>query len=510
MNSSNGILSSWFAIPNTSERIQCGAGGPDNPSRPSLSIARHLFTLSGVEGSLSSSSPLNDLHTLPSSVSRKSCIACPPWRATLTKTAGCIPTIPILVHPERLLRRERARPSVPRSAREVLPWGMRSLQFFLWPPIVTSLPPYIVASRSRWTSSPWQAIISLRRHHRLWRPSPRRGNEHFSKRTESAGVLSLRICGHTALDRAFIWRGDRRSGRSWLRRLFHANPAEPGSCQAAGPEQNSHRAARSGQLAPRRPERPPRGHRAESRHDPGGNFQGPEPRRIHSQGAADRRPETHRATHASAEGKRGKTGSRGHRSRRRQKRHRSHQERSGSHENQNGQRHGRHERDERPHRPQPRRPRRTQAPRRSQLLRILNPEIQSAAARRPRAGHAQQNRSQKIQVHRDRRRRRQNHRKERQNFRRTRSILRRPLARHAVRIRGLRRRQKSDHRLSLHAERSRRRPRGRSSRRHRNAQQALIVSIANYFSSAALFRVLETRRATGLLAFAPPRLHRSV
>src|SRR6266404_9241063 len=103
-------------------------------------------------------------------------------------------------------------------------------------PIVTSLPPYIVASRSRWTSSPWQAIISLRRHHRLWRPSPRRGNEHFSKRTESAGVLSLRICGHAALDRDSFWRGHRRSGRSRLRRLFHANPAEPGSCQAAGPE----------------------------------------------------------------------------------------------------------------------------------------------------------------------------------------------------------------------------------------------------------------------------------
>src|SRR6266403_2076859 len=244
-------------------------------------------------------------------------------------------------------------------------WGVEGVMVNQIPPAF-NVPSYKrsnVLPLPRWTSSPWQAIISFRRHHRLWHPSPRRGNEHFSKRTESAGVLSLRICGHTALDRASIWRGDRRSGRSWLRRLFHANPAEPGSCQAAGPEQNSHRAARSGQLAPRRPERPPRGHRAESRHDPGGNFQGPEPRRIHSQGAADRRPETHRATHASAEGKRGKTGSRGHRSWRRQKRYRSHQERSGSHENQNGQRHGRHECDERPHRPQSRRPRRTQAPR---------------------------------------------------------------------------------------------------------------------------------------------------
>src|SRR5258706_1215000 len=103
-------------------------------------------------------------------------------------------------------------------------------------PIVTPLPPFIVACRSRWTSSPWQAIISLRRHHHPWRPSPRRGNEHFSKRTESAGVLSLRICGHAALDHGSVWRGHRRSGRSRLRRLYHANPAEPGSCQAAGPE----------------------------------------------------------------------------------------------------------------------------------------------------------------------------------------------------------------------------------------------------------------------------------
>ena len=43
-----------------------------NPSSLLLSITRHLFTLSGDEGSLFSSSPFNDLHTLLSSVSRKS------------------------------------------------------------------------------------------------------------------------------------------------------------------------------------------------------------------------------------------------------------------------------------------------------------------------------------------------------------------------------------------------------------------------------------------------------
>src|SRR6266404_3361573 len=45
---------------------------PFNPSSLLLSITRHLFTLSGDEGSLFSSSPFNDLHTLLSSVSRKS------------------------------------------------------------------------------------------------------------------------------------------------------------------------------------------------------------------------------------------------------------------------------------------------------------------------------------------------------------------------------------------------------------------------------------------------------
>jgi len=63
------------------------------------------------------------------------------------------------------------------------------------------------------------------------------------KRTESAGVLSVRICGHTALDRGFCWVVIAALGVLRLRRLFHAIPAEPGPRQAAGPEQNSHRAA---------------------------------------------------------------------------------------------------------------------------------------------------------------------------------------------------------------------------------------------------------------------------
>src|SRR6202035_329583 len=57
---------------------------------------------------------------------------------------------------------------------------------------------------ARWTSSPLQAIIPFRRHRPGWRLSLRRGNEHFSERTEPAGVLSIRIHGYAAVDRRVV------------------------------------------------------------------------------------------------------------------------------------------------------------------------------------------------------------------------------------------------------------------------------------------------------------------
>src|SRR5882724_600385 len=94
--------------------------------------------------------------------------------------------------------------------------------------------PAIVLLLAEWTSSPLQAIISLRPHRRGSHPSLRRGNEHFSKHTESAGVLSIRICGHATVDRRVVRRRDCLAGRSWFRWLYHAIPDEPGSRQAAG------------------------------------------------------------------------------------------------------------------------------------------------------------------------------------------------------------------------------------------------------------------------------------
>src|SRR6267378_1069139 len=174
---------------------------------------------------------------------------------------------------------------------------------------------------ARWTSSPLQAIIPFRRHRPGWRLSLRRGNEYFSKRTEPAGIVSIRILGYAAVDRRAVRRRDRRAGRVGHCRLFHAVPPEPGSRQAAGSEQDSHGPARPGELAHRRFEEQDGVHHTKSRFDAVRTRAGQEPRRIHPQGAASVRPEAHYATHSSSKGKRGKNRRGSHRGWRRQKRH---------------------------------------------------------------------------------------------------------------------------------------------------------------------------------------------
>src|SRR6266480_6197796 len=80
----------------------------------------------------------------------------------------------------------------------------------------------------------------------------RRGNEYFSKHTELAGIVSVRVHGYTAVDRCVVRRRDCRAGRAGLCRLYHAVPPEPGPHQAAGSEQDSHGPARPGEFAHRR------------------------------------------------------------------------------------------------------------------------------------------------------------------------------------------------------------------------------------------------------------------
>src|SRR5882762_1676364 len=143
---------------------------------------------------------------------------------------------------------------------------------------------------ARWTSSPLQAIIPFRRHRPGWRLSLRRGNEYFSKRTEPAGIISIRILGYAAVDRRAVRRRERRAGRVGHCRLFHAVPPEPGSRQAAGSEQDSHGPARPGELAHRRFEEQDGVHHTKSRFDAVRTRAGQEPRRIHPQGAASVRP----------------------------------------------------------------------------------------------------------------------------------------------------------------------------------------------------------------------------
>src|SRR5208282_365832 len=79
----------------------------------------------------------------------------------------------------------------------------------------------------------------------------RRENEYFSKRAGTAGVLSLRKLGYTTLDYGAVRRAVRCAGCACLRRLFRADTLPAGARQIRRAEQNSHRAARPGQYAPR-------------------------------------------------------------------------------------------------------------------------------------------------------------------------------------------------------------------------------------------------------------------
>src|SRR5713101_3457822 len=81
-------------------------------------------------------------------------------------------------------------------------------------------------------------------------------NEHFSKHTDAAGILRLRIHGDAAVDRGAVRRGDSRAGDAGLRGVFDGDAHERGPGEAAGSEQNPDRATGPGKFAYRGFERP--------------------------------------------------------------------------------------------------------------------------------------------------------------------------------------------------------------------------------------------------------------
>src|SRR4029077_9457489 len=146
-----------------------------------------------------------------------------------------------------------------------------------------------------------RGIIPVRRKPAWGRLSLRRGNEHFSKRTEPGGVVSLRIRGYTAVDRRAVRSGDCRVGGAGHRGLFDADTHWPRPCQAAGSEQDSYGTAGPGEFAHRRVEEPDGIYDAESRIDAVRVGTGQKPRRIHPQGTTSFGPEAVDAARAGTE-----------------------------------------------------------------------------------------------------------------------------------------------------------------------------------------------------------------
>src|SRR2546428_7045295 len=104
-------------------------------------------------------------------------------------------------------------------------------------PSLPSLPRSFLASSpfnrlrvARWTDGRMQAIISGQHYWQGSQLHQRRGNEHFSKRTEPAGVVWLRIHGDAAVDRGAVRRGDCRAGGAGLLWIYDrdAHDRRPG------------------------------------------------------------------------------------------------------------------------------------------------------------------------------------------------------------------------------------------------------------------------------------------
>src|SRR2546427_2620666 len=109
-------------------------------------------------------------------------------------------------------------------------WGYSShfetrTSFHFFASFITSLLPCLFPFQpsprvARWTDGRRQAIISSQQHWQGWQLLQRRGNEHFSKHTEPAGVVWLRIHGDAAVDRSAVRRGDCRAGGAGLLGIY--------------------------------------------------------------------------------------------------------------------------------------------------------------------------------------------------------------------------------------------------------------------------------------------------
>src|SRR5260370_39280856 len=91
-------------------------------------------------------------------------------------------------------------------------------------------------------------------------------NEHFSKYTDAAGILRLRIHGDAAVDRGAVRRGDCRTGGAGLRGGFDGDAHERGPGEAAGSEQKSDRATGPSKFSHRGFEKPDGGDHATHGH----------------------------------------------------------------------------------------------------------------------------------------------------------------------------------------------------------------------------------------------------
>src|SRR5438046_4419622 len=152
----------------------------------------------------------------------------------------------------------------------------------------------------RWTDGQRQGIISGQHYWQGWHPLQRRENEHFSKRTDAAGIVWLRVPGHAAMDYDSAGSHDGRDRRAGHRRLQRADEDQPGPVGAAETEQDPDRAARPGEYTHRGLEKQDGNHEAENRLDAVRAGAGQEPRRIDPQRAAKLRREADRAAAAGA------------------------------------------------------------------------------------------------------------------------------------------------------------------------------------------------------------------
>src|SRR5260370_9584694 len=137
--------------------------------------------------------------------------------------------------------------------------------FYSFPRVATSLPlplstvssPWAVDRRAKAGDNFMSTTLA-----RVAAISEEEVNEHFSKHTDAAGIVRLRIHGDAAVDLRAIRRGDCRAGGAGLRGIYRGDAHERGPAAATGSERRSDRATGPGKFAYRGFERPDGGDHA--------------------------------------------------------------------------------------------------------------------------------------------------------------------------------------------------------------------------------------------------------